>query len=783
MLVSVDWLKTLVPLGDDVAAVAHRLTMAGIEVEGVHRPGAGNRGLLVAEVRTAEPVPGKSLLKCVVYDGAERLVICGDTTIRAGESVAYAPPGSAVNGREMGARKFGDVESQGMLCSLSDLGLEEKSDGVLRVAAPAGTPLGAVVDLADTVWELNITPNRSDCLSHRGVARELAAVLEAKLVPIKPRLREKGAPGEVTVAIEDPRGCPHYTARVIRGVKVGPSPLWVRLRLERCGMRSINNVVDATNLVVLELGQPLHAFDAAKLAGNQIVVRRARAGESAMLLDGKERKLDPADLVIADAARPVALAGVMGGANSEVSATTADIVLESAYFDPVTVRKSSKRHGLHTEASHRFERAVDPAAVALALDRCAELIVKLAGGAVAPGRIEQGEGVLPPPSVTLRPARIARILGIDVPAADIKGILRRLGCEIAKAGGNFVVVPPSWRPDLSMEIDLIEEIARLYGYDKIPAVAPLSPLASAPGPLLERTLAARLWMQDQGFHEAVTYSFIAPEWAERLRLAGAEAHGIKVGNPLTVEQSVMRTLLLPSLLDAAQSNLRRGNAAVKIFDQSRVFHDGDPIEERLHLGAAAFGAWDDSVWAGKDRPADFYDLKGVLEGLLARLGLTATYSRGEQPFLHPGMAAKVGVAGKTVGWIGALHPEVARKLDLPGGFVFEIDLDALPVAATTAPVVPSKYPAVMRDVAFLIAAETPAGEVADTLRGAGPAVLESVVLFDAYAGAALGGKKNLAYHLRFQAPDRTLTDDEVDAAVTAMVKAVEQAYGAELRAR
>lgn len=782
MRVSLEWLRSLLPLTEEPAVLSHRLTMAGVEVEAVHRPGAGNRGLKIAEVKSAEPVPGKNLLLCKVFDGADRVVVCGDTTIKAGEIVAYAPPGSFIGGKEMSSRKFGAIESAGMLCSLADIGLEEKSSGVLRLRATPGENLEQAVSFDDQVWELNITPNRADCLSHWGVAREFAAILDRQAVyPGAPLSGAKQA-ASVQVEVQEPAGCPLYTARVIRGVKIGPSPLHVRLRLERCGMRSINNVVDATNLVLLELGQPLHAFDISKLKGGKIVVRRAAPGEKMVLLDGKEHALESDDLVIADAERPIALAGVMGGANSEVSDTTTDILLESAFFDPVVVRKGSKRHGLHTEASHRFERAVDPAAVPLALDRCAGLIAELAGGIIEGGRIEAGPGVPPPGEIALRTQRVFQILGINIAANEIRNLLERVGCKVSATVHGFAVVPPTWRSDLTLEIDLIEEIARLFGYDRIPHVNPQTPLGTAPELPNQAVTIVRQWLLDQGFHEVVTFAFTTPDWGAALRLRDHRATPIAVGNPLTVEQSVMRTLILPTLLEAATLNLRRGNHAIRLFDVGHVFLPGSPITETNHVAACVFGPWDESIWGEKARPADFFDLKGVLAGLLQRLGVEADFQRSQEPFLHPGLAADVVVNGVTIGWIGVLHPEVCRKVDVPAGIAFELNLDAVQsISAARKILPPSKYPAVMRDVAFLVAGEISVGAVEAALRSAAPDHLETVALFDVYQGEALGGRKNVAFHLRFQAADRTLTDIEIDAAVAAMVKAVEQKVAGEHR--
>ena len=786
MRASLHWTQEFIRLSEAPDRIAARLTMGGIEVEGVDRPGSGNRGLLVAEVRSAQRVEGKNLLHCTVFDGErERNVVCGDTSVSAKMRVAYAPPGSLVGNVEMGVRAFGAFESEGMLCSLQDLGLEARSDEVLRLKALPGTPLDSLLDLTDEVWELNITPNRADCLSHWGVARELGAVTGVRARYPKVRLPEKGEPISATVTIDDEVGCPRYVARVIRGVRVGASPLDVRLRLERVGMRSINNVVDATNLALLELGQPLHAFDLQKLSGPGVSIRRARSGETLHTLDGVERDLDTADLVIADDSGPVALAGVMGGADTEVTRETVDILLESAYFDPVVIRKGSRRHGLHTEASHRFERGVDPAAVEQAADRCAALIVRMAGGKVEQGVVAKGPGVAAKPEIELRLHRIEKWLGIQVSASDAKTFLQRVGCDVKRSGQTLCVVPPSWRHDLEQEVDLIEEVARLYGYDAIPGGSGATPLAKVPASPRSSAGVAREWLRDMGFNELVTYSFTSPAMLTMLGLdesGDVRAKPIQLDKPLTSEQSVMRTTLLASLLESAGLNHRRGNSPLRLFDVSRAFIPGEPHSEPLHAAACAFGPWEESIWSGRARDVDFYDMKGILEGFFDRFGLVARWERTTEPFLHPGMAADVYVGEHRLGWLGRFHPRLLREMDLPVGVGFEIDLAHVQAGALKKIHAPSRYPSVMRDVAFLVKASVSAEEVAEALRTAAPDTLDSLSLFDVYESEALGTRRNLAFHLRFQSIERTLKDEEIDAAVTAMIQSVETRCGGELRA-
>ncbi len=783
MRASLKWIREFIDLAG-AGNLAHRLTMAGIEVEGIEKPGAGNERLVIAEVRNAEPVAGKSLLFCRVFDGAaEQEVICGDTTIRAGERVLYAPPGSFVNSRDIGRRKFGDIESAGMLCSLEDTGLVDKSDAVLRVEAEPGTPFEKLIDLQDEIWELNITPNRADCLSQWGVARELAAIFEreATLPPLE--LVATGKAEAPSVTLEDADACPRYTARILRGVKIGPSPLAVRMRLERCGVRAINNVVDATNIVLLELGQPLHAFDLRKLAGGRIVVRRAKAGEILRTLDDVERKLTGEDLIIADAERPVALAGVMGGGDSEVSEETVDILLESAWFNPVVVRKGAKRHGMHTEASHRFERGVDPAMVRRASDRCAELILAWAGGEADQAIAEAGPGVPTHGPVTLRLARLERILGIAVSPERAAELLRGLGCAVGEGGaGELSVTPPTWRQDLHIEEDFIEEVVRLYGYDKLPAGAGATPLSHVPASPITPADRVRDLLRDAGFGEVIAYSFTSPQNLASLGLSDHRATPIELDKPLTVEQSVMRTTLAVSLLEAASLNHRRGNTRLRLFDVSRVFLAGDPHAEPVHAGAIAVGEWDASLWGARDRKADFFDLKGIAEELIASFGARARWERSTEPFLHPGMSADVYLGDEKVGWVGVLHPRVLRHFDLPDAVALELNVDKLPVRARKAIEAPSRFPAVMRDVAFLVDRKVPAAGLEAALRSAAPAWLIDVALFDVYESEALGDRRNLAFHLHFQSVTGTLRDEEVDGAVQAMVDACTRKTGAELRA-
>jgi phenylalanyl-tRNA synthetase beta chain len=802
MRISVRWLRELCPVQLDDDAIARTLTFGGLEVEARETLAIGP-GVVAARVVSRTPVAGSDHLSvCQVDDGAgTHQVVCGAQNYAAGDIVPMARPGAKLpNGMEIKRAKLRGVESAGMLCSQRELGLSDDHSGLMIL--PQGTRVGAPLDellgLPDTVFEINVTPNRPDALSHLGIARELSALTGVPVRP--PQAHDAGAgalPADVTV--EDAQRCPRYVARVIEGVRVGPSPLPVQERLRACGVRPISNVVDATNLALLELGHPLHAFDLEKLAGERIVVRRAREGEPMTTLDGKERKLTADDLVIADAEKPVGLAGVMGGATSEVSGSTTRILLESAMFEPAGVRRTARRQALHTEASHRFERGMDEKGALFAANRCAELIAQLAGGRVLPGAIDRYPSPLPQTQVWVRPARVSAVLGVETPAREVEQRLTALQFE--RLDGNpdrRLWGVPSWRRDLTREIDCIEEVARLRGYDTIPIETPKAGVGetAALTPQWRVTRAARAALAADGFDEAINYSFID----ERdLRVTDPSATPLRVANPLTVAQGVMRPSLLPGLLRNVGHNLSHGVRDLKLYELGRIYlravdprHPEGPLAwpvwEPEHLGLAMSGHRAPKGWTGGGEPLDFYDLKGTLEDMLDAMGIgEVRFAHAQIGALHPATASEILVGGKRAGVLGQVHPAVAAHFEVPSQTLLaELNWQALLDHATALRSfrgVP-KFPAVARDLAFVVDASVPAEKMLQEIRSADAArLLEHVALFDVYRGAPVPeGRKSVAFGLSLRAADRTLTDAEADALCAAIRDRLKSALGAEIRA-
>ncbi len=797
MKVSLNWLRELCPvtLADD--EIARKLTAIGLEVEGRERRGLGE-GVVAARVVSRDPIPGSDHLSvCKVDDGAGvHQVVCGAQNYAAGDMVPMARPGARLpNGTEVRRAKLRGVESDGMLLSQRELGLSDDHSGLMilpREARP-GTPMDELLGFPDTILEINVTPNRPDALSHVGIARELSAITG---VPVKIPATQPAGKGNLParVDIEDAQRCPRYVARVIEGVHVGPSPLWVQERLRACGVRPISNVVDATNLALLELGHPLHGFDLDELAGRRIVVRRAREGEPLTTLDGKERKLSNDDLVIADGEKPVALAGVMGGQTSEVSDRTTRILLESAMFEPGGIRRTSRRHGLHTEASHRFERGMDDRTADRAADRCAELIVQLAGGRLLPGAIDAYPSPREPTKVMVRPGRVSAVLGVPVGDAEVDRWLRAL--QLVPVGdGRWSV--PSWRRDLTREIDCIEEIARLRGYDTIPVRPHPAGIGetAAISPQRRVTAQARAALSAHGFDEALNYSFLP----EKDLAAVSPQPPLRVANPLTAEQGAMRTTLLAGLLRNVGYNLARGVHDLKLYELGRVYlpepdarnPSGElawPTHEPRRLGLALSGAQRAKSWTGGGDAADFYDLKGTVEDVLEAMGIAdARFEPGAHPALHPASASSLLVAGERAGVLGQVHPSVAAYFDIPAQtFVAELDWETLlsrAVALKQLRGVP-KFPAVARDLAFVVEASVPAEKLLEEIRSADAAkLLEQVTLFDVYRGPPVPeGRKSVAFGLSLRAPDRTLTDAEADALCAAIRDRLKESVGAEIRA-
>ena len=833
MKASYRWLSALLP-GSPISAqeLADRFSSAGIAVDGIEEYGAGTASIVVAEVKKIEPHPKREKLRLVTVDrgdGALQQVVCGAPNVPdPGGLVCFAPLGTHLPAVDMTLtpRDIGGVVSEGMLCSEREMGLvgEGKKDddpGILILPAgiaKPGTPLREALPSAhDFIYELDLTPNRADALGHVGLARDAAALYGLAFSPPCADAPKKVGDGEIgkllTVTIEDTERCPHYGAAMVVDVSIGPSPLWLRYRLESLQVRSISNVVDITNLVMLEFGHPMHAFDFDLVRGGKIIVRRAKEGEKIKTLDGVERALVADDLVIADGEGPTALAGVMGGEGSEIRPTTKRVLLECAYFAPRGVRRSSRRHAIHTESSHRFERGVDPAGVRDVLAHAASLLTQLAGGSAVPGLILEGVPVAQPASIKLRAARMNALVGAPVPFAEATKILERLGFTVRAAGeGEALVTPPTHRADIAGEADLVDEVVRVRGLDQIPTVLPaIRPQPPRTVGLTESRV--RKAAIDVGLSEAVTFAFVSPKDIAALGLPPAP---ITLKNPLGEERSVMRTTLLPGLLDALRRARRHGVEDVRLFTVGAKFMEADPnvvvgaiIEKDLGLHSAAlpdevpsFAA----VIAGKrtahltkPEDVDVYDAKGLAVEIVERVTrreakVAAQPIERRATFLHPRGAGDVIVDGVTVGCFGPIHPDVADLLDLDGAcLIVELDVRALTGLGHRTP----KYrpipvlPPATRDVALVVHDDHAAGAVEEAIREAAGDLCESVELFDLFRGGQVpADHRSLAFHVVYRDPKaatdpekaKTLTDEEVDKRHKAVEEAVTQKFGAVLRA-
>jgi len=805
MKASVRWLRELCPLlPDDPGVIASRLTSAGLEVEATETFGLAAEACVVASVVSARPHPSRSGLRLVVVDrgGAQQEVVCGAPNVpEAGGLVVLAPLGTHLpaKGVTIEKRSIAGVASEGMLCSEAELGVGDDSDGILVLppgtAAPGALLASAIPASRDTLFEINLTPNRPDGLGHVGLAREAAALFEVPFLLANPEAPGKTRPEDVgsfvNVTIEEAERCPHYGAAAVLDVAIAPSPLDVRWRLTSLGVRPISNVVDVTNLVMLESGHPLHAFDMDLIRGKKIVVRRAAEGEKLVTLDGVERALTVDDLVICDGEGPVALAGVMGGGNSEIAAGTTRVLLECAYFDARGVRRAARRHGLHTESSHRFERGVDWGDTQWVLARAAGLVAKLAGGTPLENvRIFEARA-LARRSVTLRHARIGGLLGVDVPHGDAAATLGRLGfaCRASQPGLDVWEVP-SHRPDVSREVDLVEEVARTIGFDAIPATLPAFKPSRDAGPIQALAKRARDAGVAMGLSEAITHSFAV---ASELDAIGAPAPVVTLRNPLGERGTVMRTSLLPGLLHALSHARRHGERQVRIFTVGTLFlapaDAGALPEERTAFAALLAG--DRPAWLSKPEPVDVWDAKGVAEGIVSRMlrrdaSVRLVGADARPKHLHPRGAAWIEVDGERVGALGPLHPSVLDAFDLDDGAVLvELDLRALEEVgvrpATFSPL--PRFPASTRDLAVVVEDRIPAGDVELAVREVAGDLAEHVALFDRFTGGSVpAGHTSLALHVVYRAPDRTLTDAEVDQRHAQVVAEVGKRFGARLRA-
>jgi len=808
MKASIQWLRALVPqLTATSKEIAARFTAAGLEVEAMHEYGEGAEACIVVAVVSTRPHPSKAGLNLVTVDrGAAGTleIVCGAPNVPPpGGLVVLAPLGAYLPAKKMKieSRAIAGVTSEGMLCSEAELGLTEDSDGILvlpaKLAKAGDRFVDAVPAARDTILEIGLTPNRPDGLGHRGLAREIATLLALPFAPPAPSAPSAVATGTTidalaTVKVEDGERCPHYGAAAVVDVTIGPSPLWIRYRLASLGVRSISNVVDITNLVMLEYGHPMHAFDLDRVKGGTIVVRHARDGEGMTTLDGVARTLAADDLVVADGGSPVGLAGVMGAANSEIEATTKRVLFECAYFEPRGVRRAARRHGIHTESSHRFERGVDPGDVADVLARATVLAIELAGGRAVPGAIHAVAGPLVQSVVPLREERLRRILGVDIPWTVATAILGRLGCtnpQKIEGGARFEI--PTHRPDLAREIDLIEEIGRVHGFDAIPGVLPrIRPTRE--GATREGLYArARASAVSIGLAEAVTYAFVD---AAVLAKLGAPAPSVRLKNPLNENQEVMRTSLLPGLLRTVDLASRRGERDARLFTLGARFLAplaGSRLpEERASFAAVMTG--ERAAWLEKPEGVDVWDAKGIAESLVQRFANRACVVRAvtsDRPaHLHPRAAAELLVEGKRVGQLGLLHPDTRDALGLdvagdPAGVEDAHDaLESIGRAPSTYRAIP-RLPASARDIALVVSERIAAGEVEAAVRLAAGDLAEEVRLFDRFTGGTIpADHASLAFRVVYRSADRTLTDAEVDAQHAKVVSEVTSRFGATLRA-
>lgn len=784
MKAPLSWLRDFVDIEVGADALAERLSLTGLTVDGVIRPCEGVRGVVVAEVLAKRDHPdADKLMLVMVHDGVgERPIVCGARNFEVGDKVPLAKPGAVLpGGFEIGTRKVRGELSEGMLCSAKELGLGADHSGIL-IADPGAEPgrdLIEALDLDDAILDIDVLPNRPDALSILGIAREIAALYGLDLrCPELPAYASAPGPA-VTVAVEDPTACPRYTARTIIDVSGGQgSPWWLRRRLALAGMRPIDPIVDATNHTMLELGQPLHAFDLGTIDGAQIRVRTAHAGESIITLDGQSRALEPGDLLICDASRPVALAGVMGGSDTEVSEVTSTILLESASFAPMSIARTARRLDLRSEAAQRFERGVDPAIIEDASERCAALIARLTGGSVGEAMVADGPGTAMPTPIEVSSRAINARLGTDLQIEPIVALLGSVGCAVRAQGDDLEVTPPTWRPDITIAEDLSEEVARLYGYDRIEGSLPPGARVGGLTDAQTRGRLVRSVMLARGCNEAVTLSLLPPDFADRLSLP--EGHSWRtttsLTNALSAEESLLRPSLVPGLLDAARRNSSRRVLPVRVFETGTTFHrDGAVLNEHRRIAALLHGPARSGLH-GSARDLDIIDARDLVHAIAERLGVSLSLTPTDlgSP-LHPGRAALVKRDGNVIGWLAELLPRVGEALELVGRVaVFELDLDELVAEAPRpmAPVLP-RHPSLDRDLAVVIPEGTRAAEVLEVIRSAGGPLLESVGAFDRYSGSQIGeGKVSLAFALRLRADDRTLTDDEAATVLNAVTSAI-----------
>ncbi|EGL82439.1 Phenylalanyl-tRNA synthetase beta chain [Caldalkalibacillus thermarum TA2.A1] len=806
MLVSYNWLRQYVDLSDVAPEeLAERLTKAGIEVEQVIKRGAGIKDVVIGYVVEREKHPNADKLSVCQVDlgeGEPVQIVCGAKNVAQGQKVPVAKVGAVLPGnfKIKKAKLRGEV-SEGMICSAQELGIDERfvaaehKEGIMVLPGDAqvGEDAIAYLGLDDTILELSLTPNRSDCLSMLGVAYEVAAILDRDVHLPDINLAESSTrtETEVTVQLDAPDLCPYYVARKITGVKIGPSPMWLQNFLVAAGIRPINNVVDVTNYVMLEYGQPLHAFDASRVKDGRIIVRKARQGEKVVTLDDQERTLSEGMLLITDPEKIIAVAGVMGAANSEVTAETTDVILESAYFDSLSIRTTSKMLGLRSEASTRFEKGVDPERVQEACDRAAALLAELAGGIVLSGTAQQKVKDFRRQRVSLHLVKLNNVLGTQLNTGQVTAIFDRLGFDYENLGHEISVEVPTRRSDITIEEDLIEEVARLYGYDNIPTTLPkgrTTPGARTPKQCLRQQI--KRYLQGAGLDQVVTYSLTSEQYALWGSWFEEDVEPIKLAMPMSEERSHLRTTLIPSLLEVVQYNKNRKQTDLFLFEIGRTFltketHLRELPREKEVVAGVLTGLWQSHPWQHVKVPVDFYVAKGVVEGLLHKLGIQGVQFKAvEREHYHPGRTAEMVIGRERIGFVGQIHPQVQRQLELNEVYAFELDIEQLfnhlPGQVSFDPL--PKFPSIQRDLAVVVSKEITAGELLNTIKDAGAPLLKHVHVFDVYTGQGIAaGKQSIAFSLTYFDPERTLTDEEVHQVHQRIVERLAEKWGAVLR--
>lgn len=808
MLVSFQWLSQYVDIHDiSPEELAEKITRAGVEVDVIHQRNKGVQGVVVGYVQAREQHPDAdklSVCQVEIAPGETVQIVCGAANVGQGQKVPVAKVGAVLPGNfKIKKAKLRGQVSEGMICSAQELGFEDRlvaseyKEGimVLPEELEVGSNVLEHLGLEDVVLELGLTPNRSDCLSMLGVAYEVAAILgrEVQLPSHHIQEVERAIVEEVEVKLEATELCPQYAARKVSGVQIGRSPLWLQNRLISAGIRPINNVVDVTNYVMLEYGQPLHAFDAKHIKDGQIIVRATGEGEQVVTLDDQERTLAEGTLVIADAEKIVAVAGVMGAANSEVTPETTDIILESAYFEAKSVRLTSKVLGLRSEASTRFEKGIDPERVLAALNRAASLLEELAGGQVLQGIAVEQVKEFPRVHIPVHVAKLNKVLGTALDNAEVTNILTRLGFDYENKGHEIKVEIPTRRPDLKIEEDMLEEVARLYGYDRIPTTLPTgvtTPGSRTPRQQLRQNV--KRFLQGAGLNQVITYSLTSAKnavWGKEM-LDYEALQPIPLSMPMSEERSHLRTSMIPNLLEVAHYNQNRKEAHTQIFEIGHVFLSE---EERLtqlpdeaeKIGGLLTGLWQFHPWQQVKEPIDFYVAKGIVEGLLSKLEIDRVqFEQAQIAGLHPGRTAKLMHEGVCLGFLGQLHPQKQKEVDVEEAYVFELSLELLlqkqpqEIAYQALP----KYPSIQRDLAVVVSSHVEAGKVMQTIRETGAPLLKSVSLFDVYQGEKVAeGTKSIAFALTYFDPEKTLTDEEVKQVHEQIVAQLEHVWDAQLR--